>query len=401
MSNQLLEKLYKNSPHAIKMGLNNVLMLDKLLNFPSKQFKSIHIAGTNGKGSVSTKIAEGLYLSNYKVGLFTSPHISSFNERIQINGKAVSEKELSSSLKKIFDLTEKHQINSTFFEINTMVAFDIFASQKVDFGVIEVGLGGRLDSTNIIEPLLSIITSINFDHTHILGDTLEKIAFEKAGIIKKGVPIIIGPKADYKSIRNQATTLGSFFIKCKEVEGWYDTENSEIAKIALNYLKNSWNITFFAIEKGLQKRPRCRLEIFTDKSNKISDEFEKLPRAIVFDVAHNPNGFENLFQALKFHFKEVPIRVIFGMCKDKDIASCSKIICSNASAIHLISFPHERLMPKEELALFFSKERVEYSGDDLKKTICDAVSKSASNGEILVICGSFFIMKDVREILLR
>jgi dihydrofolate synthase / folylpolyglutamate synthase len=400
MSNQLLDKLYQNNPHAIKMGLDNVLKLDEYLNFPSKQFKSIHIAGTNGKGSVSTKIAQTLYLSGYKIGLFTSPHISSFNERIQINGEAVSKKILLSSLKKVFDLTEKYKMSPTFFEINTLVVFDIFADQKVDFGVIEVGLGGRLDSTNIITPLLSIITSISFDHTHILGDTLEKIAFEKAGIIKEGVPVIVGPKADFQVIKEKAFSLTSPLIKVKEVDGWYDSENSEIAKTALNYLKNKWHLSSSAIEQGVQKRPSCRLEIYSEESNKISKEFEKIPKAIIFDVAHNPNGFENLFKALKLHFEGLPIRIILGMSKDKDIATCSKLINSNVSAIHVISPSHERLIAKEELALFFPKNKVEYE-DDLKKTIKAAVSKAASNGEILVICGSFFIMKDIRKILLQ
>ncbi|KAB2868039.1 MAG: bifunctional folylpolyglutamate synthase/dihydrofolate synthase, partial [Bacteroidales bacterium] len=174
---------------AYKADLGNTLQLDEYFNHPHKNFKSIHIAGTNGKGSTSHMLASILQSAGYKVGLYTSPHLKDFRERIRINGEMIPEIE-------VIDFVAKHktlfeQVKPSFFEMTVALAFDYFAREKVDIAVVEVGLGGRLDSTNIITPLLSVITNIGFDHTDLLGDTLPKIATEKAGIIKKGVPVVV------------------------------------------------------------------------------------------------------------------------------------------------------------------------------------------------------------------
>ena len=400
MYNTLLEKLYNNSDSIIKPGLNNVKKLDEMLLFPSKKFKSIHVAGTNGKGSVSLKIAEALRLSGYKVGLFTSPHISSFRERIMIDGKIVSEESVAESLSHIFEILEKNNIPATFFEINTMLAFDLFVKSSVDLGVIETGLGGRLDATNIIDPLVSVITSISFDHVHLLGNTLEKIAYEKAGIIKKAVPVFLGPNADLPVIKKTAADLGSFCHISKQAPGWYDLENSEIAKDVLHYLQKKIPILESSIIEGLKKRPLCRLEIHTKEEGKISKQFKKLPRAIIFDVAHNEGGLLNLFKAIKYKFENIPIRTIVGMSRDKDLVCCSKIISDNASFIHIIDASHERLISKEEFSAYFQKEKISYK-EELKDAVKNAVKLAEHNNEILLICGSFFIMKDVRDVLLE
>lgn len=400
MYKTLLEKLNKNSESQIKLGLDNVVFLDSLLGFPSKKFPSVHIAGTNGKGSVSLKIASALNFSGYKVGLFTSPHISSFRERILINGKMVSKKKISEELLMIFEILEKKQIKATFFEINTLLAFSLFAKEEVDCGVIETGLGGRLDATNILNPLLSIITSINFDHMKYLGNTLEEIAFEKAGIIKKGVPLVIGPRADFESIRNQAKLFGSCLHKSEGKSVWYDQENNEIANSALQLLKSNFSIKEEAIKKALERRPSCRFEIFTKNDSNISKEHEFFPKAIVFDVAHNINAFENLVKALKYFFNDQPLRAVLGMSQDKDIQSCSRVISEAFSHIHLIDNPHERLCRKELLATFFSKEQISYK-DNFQQAFFNALKEATFNDEVLVVCGSFFIMKDLRELLLK
>src|SRR5688500_5676786 len=191
---EAVQYLYNNLPMfqrvgavAYKKDLTNTLKLCEALNNPHKKFRSIHVAGTNGKGSTSHMLASVLQSSGYKTGLYTSPHLKDFTERIKIDGKEISKEFVVDFVNRIKPSIET--IHPSFFEITVAMAFDYFAQEKVDVAVIEVGLGGRLDSTNIITPLASVITNISFDHKDILGDTLEKIAFEKAGIIKPGIPV--------------------------------------------------------------------------------------------------------------------------------------------------------------------------------------------------------------------
>ncbi|MEN8776245.1 MAG: Mur ligase family protein, partial [Polaribacter sp.] len=175
---------------AFKKDVSNTIAFSKELDFPEKKFKSIHVGGTNGKGSTSHMLASILQEAGYKVGLYTSPHLKNFTERIRINGKEISEKKVTTFINRHKDFLEKQKLS--FFEMTVGLAFDYFANEHVDVAVIEVGLGGRLDSTNIINPELSVITNIGLDHTEMLGNTLPKIAFEKAGIIKKNTTVVIG-----------------------------------------------------------------------------------------------------------------------------------------------------------------------------------------------------------------
>ena len=190
----LLHKLFQiNLFVGSKLGLTNMQRMLEKLDHPEKKFKSVHVAGTNGKGSTTTKIAKGLEAAGLRVGLYTSPHISCFRERIQINGTLIPESYLEKTLPKLFDVCTQNSIAATFFELTTALAFCYFADERVDFASIETGLGGRSDATNVIIPEASVITSIALEHTDILGDTLEKITIEKAGIAKPGVPLVIGP----------------------------------------------------------------------------------------------------------------------------------------------------------------------------------------------------------------
>ncbi|KPK33505.1 MAG: hypothetical protein AMS24_00855 [Chlamydiae bacterium SM23_39] len=367
--------------------------IDKALNSPSKKFKSIHVAGTNGKGSVSFKIANSLRLSGYKVGLFTSPHIIFFRERITINNVKIKKKEMEYFLNKIFKISENRL---TFFEITTLLAFCYFCDKQVDFAVIEVGLGGRKDATNIITPELSIITSISFDHENILGRSLEKIAFEKAGIIKKNVPLIIGPKANYKSVFRKAKQKDAKIYKVQNIEGFFDLQNQEIAKKGLEVLKKKFFLSDNAINRGLLYRPKCRFEVIKSLKN-----LKKIPKKIILDVAHNPDGFLNLFKSIKFFYPNYPIRVVFGISKNKDIKSCIKIIAFYAVYIHLIDGKNERLISKKTLLSIFLEEKiykVSYE-DNTENTLNKAIKLGCKNKEILLICGSFFIMKDILHLL--
>ncbi len=279
--------------------------LDQRLSHPHHSFKSIHIAGTNGKGSVSLKIASVLENLGYKVGLYTSPHIWCYRERIQINGQMISETLASKLLGRVFDP------NLSFFDCLTAIAFLYFAEEKVDFAVIETGLGGRFDATNIITPILSIITSIGYDHMAILGRSLEEIAFEKGGIVKPNIPIVVGSSAS------------SFFPNAVHVpsQATYEIENRLIAKYALAQLGIS-------LEKGLEKTPFCR--------------FQKIG-SIIFDAAHNPPAFIKLKEALKLHFpgKKFPFYLVFS--KDKEWQNCVSIISDIASCIAMIKSSHPYL----------------------------------------------------------
>ena len=194
---ETLEYLFVKTPafqqkgeSAYKPGLANVMELDDFYSNPHKNFKTIHIAGTNGKGSVSHTLAAILQSAGYKVGLYTSPHLKDFSERIRVNGKPISEQYVIDFVREADEIIGK--LNPSFFEITTLMAFTYFAHENVDVAVIETGLGGRLDSTNIISPVLSVVTNVSFDHVNLLGNTHEKIAFEKAGIIKKGIPAVVG-----------------------------------------------------------------------------------------------------------------------------------------------------------------------------------------------------------------
>jgi dihydrofolate synthase/folylpolyglutamate synthase len=187
---EVINYLYSLQRFGIKLGLHNIERLLKLLQNPEEKFTSIHIAGTNGKGSTSSFIASILSSSGYKVGLYTSPHLVDFTERIRINGAPISRERVVEYVEILRD--EINLLRATFFEVTTAIAFKYFADEKVDFAVVEVGLGGRLDSTNVIKPAVSVITTVSFDHMDVLGEAIEQIAFEKAGIIKEGVPSVTG-----------------------------------------------------------------------------------------------------------------------------------------------------------------------------------------------------------------
>src|SRR6188768_3314123 len=241
---QTIEYLFSRLPMysrigaaAFKKDLTNTIILCEYLGNPHQNFKSIHIAGTNGKGSVSHMLAAILQTAGYKTGLYTSPHLKDFRERIKVNGEEINEKFITGFTEKIKPLIE--EIEPSFFEITVAMAFDYFAEQKVDIAVIEVGLGGRFDSTNIISPVLSIITNIGWDHMNILGDSLEKIAYEKAGIIKTNVPVVIGEiipetKPIFENIASEKNAPFYLTTKERNVAGWKWEKHELIVEISEN-----------------------------------------------------------------------------------------------------------------------------------------------------------------------
>lgn len=381
----------------MKLGLENCLRLNALLNFPDRNYEVIHVAGTNGKGSVTKKVAAALEYAGRRVGRYTSPHISCFRERVCINGKMISEQMVEKLLNKIFRIAEEEGIPATFFELTTLMALDYFSQEKVDVAVLETGLGGRLDATNIVTPKLAIITSISLEHTEILGDTLEKIAREKAGVIKTGIPVVLGPCLPKQLLEGIAKTRNS---PCVYVSGGFPTfeeENCAIAKAALELL----NVPISAIKKGLAERMPCRLEIFTRSELPLwKDAF---PEAVILDVAHNPDGLLHLFEAIGNKYPGKPLRALFGISKTKDIATCLEILQKNVRHIHLVEAPNGRGAPihqlKEMLCALGMKETAISIGSNITESVLHALKKASEHHEITVVCGTFFIMEAVRSAL--
>jgi dihydrofolate synthase/folylpolyglutamate synthase len=402
---QLIQKLFNvNLFGGMKLGLNNCLRLDEILHYPSKAFPAIHVAGTNGKGSVTHKIASAYQHAGYRVGLFTSPHISCFRERIRINGVMIPENDVEQLLSKLFSAAETHQITPTFFEYTTLLAFLYFAQEKVDVAVLEVGLGGRLDATNIITPLLSVITSISLEHTEILGDTVEKIAMEKAGIIKPHVPVVLGPRLPKQLLQQLCIEHHSPYIQVTGSFASYDEENQAIAKAALEEL----SIPVSAIEEGLKVRPHCRFEVFV-RSQLPKFQERAFPDEIILDVAHNADGLTNLFKAVRIKYGNRPLRVLFGLSKTKDIPLCLVILNENAANFHVVEAQNGRGVPAKEIKelLFgegtrageqFSEERI-CIDSTITESLHHAIREAASQNQILIVCGTFFIMGEVRQAL--
>lgn len=352
---ELLNKLYQvNLFGGMKLGLENMLRL----NPNGCRGLIVHIAGTNGKGSVACKIAKGLELEGKQVGLYTSPHIASFRERIRVNGEMISEEAVCLLLHEIFDEVERKDIPATFFEITTTLAFRYFEQCKVEYAVIETGLGGRLDATNIVKPELCVITSIGWDHMDVLGDTLEKIAKEKCGICKENTPVILGPHA----------SICKKFVDGKIVEGVFksfEEENRATAKEALKLLG-------IENEQGLEAKMPCRME-------RVGH--------VIFDVAHNLEGLEALEKELK---EQSPLRVILGFSKGKDALACLKVVKRFASEIYLVEAPNGRGISVKELKKLALKAGIEENR---------LVSKSflQDRSKTILVCGSFFIMSAIRS----
>jgi dihydrofolate synthase / folylpolyglutamate synthase len=386
------------------------------------QVTVIHIAGTNGKGSVALKIAKTLELMGLKVGLFISPHVSSFRERMQINSQLISEQEVTQYLPQIYQICQQHNIPATFFEITTALAFLFYQKHQATVVVLETGLGGRLDSTNVVRrPACSVITSIGLEHTRILGDTIEKIAIEKGGIIKPNRPVLVGPNVPHAVLRQCAKEKGaSAYYTCEDIllENTqeqsangdelpdYDEENAHIAKAALKLvvehekcIPGLTSIPDDIMTQGTSQRPPCRFE-----SVQRNDTL-----TVILDVAHNPPAMLYLIRKLNATFPQSKFRMIVGMSSDKDTNLCGQYILqgvhNNAEAIHLVQAAHPRAARIEDmLASDASGLLKAYSHYDLEdrsvtRQIQVALELAKKNDEVLVICGSVFLMAEAREAL--
>ena len=322
--------MYQNDGStAFKKDLTNILALSKELGFPEQKFKSIHVAGTNGKGSTSHILASILQEAGYKVGLYTSPHLKNFTERIRINGVEISEEKVTEFINKNKDFLEQQKMS--FFEMTVGLAFDYFASEKVDIAIIEVGLGGRLDSTNSITPEVAVITNIGLDHTQFLGETLPEIAFEKAGIIKKNIPVVIGEE--------QAAVKGVFIAKAakegapiyfasdasetyiSDLVGDYQIQNSKTAVAAIKILKG-YQVSKENIKNGL---------LNVVKNTNLKGRWQVLQEhpKVICDTAHNKEGLAIVLNQLKKQpFKK--LHIVLGVVADKKLETILPLFPSSA-----------------------------------------------------------------------
>ena len=398
---ETIEYLFNSTPlfqnvgkAAYKEGLANTLALDEYFGHPHTQFKTIHVGGTNGKGSTSHSLASVLQSAGYKVGLFTSPHLKDFRERIRINGEMISEEY-------VVDF-EQHRsffepLYPSFFELTTAMAFKYFADEKVDVAVIEVGLGGRLDCTNIITPVLSIITNISFDHVNLLGNTLEKIASEKAGIIKHGVPVVIGETtSETRTVfETKAKEVGTQIVFAEEKEipeipfelgGDYQQKNLRTILTALSILRNAFNISEQNISYGLSNV--CEQTGLMGRWQTLK-EFPKT----VCDVGHNVGGFEYIVKQLtRQQYKT--LRIVIGMVNDKDINGVLALLPKDAKYYFTKAKVARALRPEEK------KKKAKGYGlnGNCYPSVTEAYEaavKEASTDDFIFIGGSCFVVAEV------
>jgi dihydrofolate synthase/folylpolyglutamate synthase len=389
--------MYQNKgKSAFKKDLSNTLKLSGQLNKPQDRFKSIHVAGTNGKGSTSHMLASVLQEAGYRVGLYTSPHLKDFRERIRINGKTVSKQFVIGFIRRNKSFLEEN--NLSFFEMTVGMSFDYFAKQKVDVAVIEVGLGGRLDSTNIITPDLSIITNIGFDHTQFLGDTLEEIANEKAGIIKKNIPVVIGEthsktKAVFraKAIETDseiffADQLIENILEC-DLKGTYQRHNIKTVIQSVKVLRDSgYKISNADLKTGLHN-------VVNTTGLKGRWQVLDTQPMIVCDTAHNKEGLTYVLQQLQ-SIVYTKLHIVFGVVNDKDLSSIIPLLPQNAT--YYFSKPNvQRGLDAEVLKNSFAKSGLIGKSYKSVNEALNSAKAMASNDDLIYVGGSTFVVAEI------
>ncbi len=398
-----------------KPGLDRIDELCKRLGNPEKSLRFVHVAGTNGKGSFSSMLSSVLIESGLKVGMYTSPYILEFNERMQINGSCISNDMLARLTEEVKPIADSMTDKPTEFELITAIAFLYFKREKVDVVVLECGMGGRLDSTNIIDPpLLSVITGIALDHTAFLGDTVEKIAKEKAGIIKYPSPALLGGEdskafsvikddaslkgctlhtVDYGSLTVSNMDLCGTEFSYKEygnigisLLGAYQPRNAALVLEAISILKETFpSITVETVKKGLAKAKwRARFEIISKEP------------LIIFDGAHNPEGITASVKSIKQYFGDKRLYIISGVLKDKDYAFISRELSSVAKCIYTITPDSPRALTADEYAECISAHGTHavcaYTVD---RALAMASSEAKKDGTPIICLGSLYTYADV------
>jgi dihydrofolate synthase / folylpolyglutamate synthase len=416
---EILDKLYSLQRFGIKPGLERTYKILSDFGDPQDSFTSIHIAGTNGKGFTCSAIASILMDAGYKVGLYTSPHLKEFNERIIINGKMISDDDIITLAERLIPYSET--INATFFEITTAMAFIYLAQQNIDIAVIETGMGGRFDSTNVLYPLLSIITDIGLEHQEYLGNTLEQIAFEKAGIIKKKTPCLVSSiqeqilpvfqsKAkemsapmhyadDISQIRiisnnNDLTTNVDIRLDDYQIEnlkipvaGYHQIRNLGLALSGIRIINDKYHITNENIAGGLKNirkntNYRCRIELMN------------IDPLIIIDTAHNPQAINALVDTLKTHGHFEPKwDILYAAMNDKNVKNILESLKPLCRSITLTEPRTNRAMQTEKMARI--AEWLAYNSIYQEKDAEKAYSMLIERGNNIFVCGSFFLAGEI------
>lgn len=417
----IIEYLYNAFPFyerqgksGYKPGMSNTLALDEFFNHPHRHYKTIHVAGTNGKGSTSHMLASILQEQGYKIGLYTSPHLIEFNERIRVNGVVVNDDAVVAFIEQNKAFIES--LSPSFFEVTTAFALWYFAQQKVDIAVIEVGLGGRLDCTNVINPLVSVITNISFDHKDLLGYTLPEIAREKAGIIKDSTTVVIGQtQAEIKDIfietAQQKQAPIYFADKCVELQkteidgqptftilkplvcekiqpdlhGLYQEKNIKTVIQTIDILKTKIDISDNSIKNGIEHV--IQNTGFMGRWQKLSSNPD-----VYCDVAHNEDGISLVMEQIK-HTTYKTLHIVWGMVNDKDIESVMKYLPKHAR-YYLTQPSIERAMSVEILRNQFQKYDLSFEIFPEVKKALENAKKNAMPNDLIFIGGSTFVVSD-------
>ena len=371
--NNAITKLGSRGMFYIELGLDRIQKALNILGNPQDDLKYIHVAGTNGKGSVCTMLESILRNAGYKTGLYTSPHIFEYTERIKINGIDIPKEDFA----ELFEEVSKINIHLTEFEVLTVMMFLYFKRNNVDIVILETGLGGRFDATNVIKTnLCSVITQIDLDHTERLGETKEKIAYEKAGIIKPNCPVITS--MGYEAIRDRADELNAMlifvspfvpseFVDALALKGLHQIENLALVLTVINYLFK--DIDENTIKEGLkQVKNPCRFEYFKDKN-------------LIIDASHNPNGILALRNNLDYYFPNEKRRFVFGCLKNKDYSKMMNILFREGDEIYLNEFDYPNACPFNILSEKCPQKALPYT-DKVKLT----------PDKLNIICGSFYMI---------
>lgn len=410
---------------ALKPKLDNILKLITLLNLDIHSIPYIHVAGTNGKGSTCHILAATLQKAGYKTGLLTSPHLVDLRERVKIDGKPIAEEYVIDFVKKMQTVTE--DIEASYFEMNVALAFYCFVKEKVDVAVLETGLGGRWDSTNIITPIVSVITSIDFDHTDILGDTLDAIAYEKAGIIKPNVPVLIGKKhPETDKVFNQTALIQNatifyaedFFTPVSlsdlpennvmfQFKYFFDLQRHEkyllqtdlMGDFQWENIRTAWSTIRILKQLGWKTTDDVFLSALqTVKSTtQLRGRWDFYSSQIILDVGHNPDGIATVVRNLQRISKK--LKIVYGSVRDKDVNHCVQLLPENAT--YFLTQAHvPRALPVDELSSIFliNNKNHFYTFPNVKEAVENAI-ENLQNDELLMITGSFFIVGEAYQYL--
>lgn len=418
---QAVDWLDSSQQLGMKPGLERIIALLDHLGNPEKNVQSIHVGGTNGKGSVCRYLSSILMKEGYKIGLFTSPHLISLRERFLINETMISKKDFSLLISKLKDVVEKEDetLRPTYFEICTALMFLYFDMKKVDYAIIEVGLGGRFDATNVIEPILSIITNVSFDHTDILGDTIEKIAYEKAGIIKACVPLVTSAEKEALTIiENEVIRQHTTIVHVTDSKSTTIKHTPEYQLIRVRGMLDEYDLKTYEI--GTYQRKNLALAIFAIEQLQMMGVFispESITQGvklmyhqgrmkiihtnttIIIDGAHNSSGMQELSISIRSLYQDKKIILVFGVLKDKNILLMIKEIHSLCQMVIITRPDNPRAadpeMVKKIASSYFSDNQI-----IVTHSISDAIDhglKYASNDDILLITGSLYLISGVLQ----